>query len=109
MRFETIEDINKPVVLGYIKEAIANQKLGRELKPIRTAKKDVVIPDLVATEIKMSATFNVAFNALTPSCQREYCNYIIEAKREATKLSRLDKIKPVILKGGGLHDKYKNC
>ncbi len=39
----------------------------------------------------------------------EYYNYIIEAKKEATELSRLEKIKPNILKGSGLHDKYKNC
>ncbi|WP_330443122.1 hypothetical protein [Flavobacterium sp. C4GT6] len=29
------------------------------------------------------------------------------AKREATKLSRLEKIKPMILKGIGLNDKYR--
>ena len=41
--------------------------------------------------------------------QREYCEYIATAKRDPTKLSRLEKIKPMILNGTGLHDKYKNC
>ena len=109
MRFETIADINKPIVLSYIKEAIENQKLGKELKSVRTTKKDVEIPDILNKEIKANIQFNKAFNAQSPSCQREYCNYIIEAKRDATKLSRLEKIKPMILKGVGLHHKYKNC
>ncbi|WP_299385166.1 DUF1801 domain-containing protein [uncultured Lacinutrix sp.] len=109
MRFETIEDINKPVVLAYIKEAIENQKLGKALKPERTTKKDVVIPELLTEAIKNDTSFKTAFNKLSPSCQREYCNYIIEAKRDKTKISRLEKIKAMILKGGGLHDKYKNC
>lgn len=109
MRFKKLEDINKPLVIAYIKEAIENQKNGKELKPVRTTKKDVTIPDLIAEEIKNNKNFKDAFKALTPSCQREYCNHIIDAKRESTKLSRLEKIKPMILKGAGLHDKYKNC
>ena len=50
-----------------------------------------------------------AFKLLTPSKQREYCEYIDTAKRETTKQTRLEKIKPMIIQGIGLHDKYKNC
>jgi uncharacterized protein YdeI (YjbR/CyaY-like superfamily) len=34
--------------------------------------------------------------------------YINEAKQEKTKLSRLEKIKPMILSNIGLHDKYRS-
>lgn len=37
-----------------------------------------------------------AFEKLTPSIQKEYIIYIYEAKQEATKLIRLEKIKPMI-------------
>jgi len=109
MRFESIDGINKDVVLAYVKEAIENQKLGKEIKPIRTTKKDILIPELLKTEFKTDSKFNDAFSALTPGKQREYCEHITSAKREATKLSRLDKIKPMIFNGVGLHDKYRNC
>ena len=109
MRFENLDDIDKPIVLAYIKEAIENQKLGKEIKPVRTTKKDITIPDLLKNEINTSIDFSNAFKDLTLSKQREYCNYIIDAKREPTKIKRLDKIKPMILNGIGLHDKYKNC
>ncbi|WP_040279871.1 YdeI/OmpD-associated family protein [Psychroserpens damuponensis] len=105
MRFKSISDINETAVLSYVKEAIENQAF----KPKRITKKDVIVPDLISEVLNSNADFKTAFKALTPSCQREYCNYISEAKRDATKFSRLDKIKPMILKGAGLHDKYKKC
>ena len=109
LRFNTLNDINKPLVLDYVREAIENQELGKEIKPKRTTKKDILVPELLNEELKTNSKFKAAFNALSPSCQREYCNYINEAKREATKIYRLEKIKPIILNGKGLHDQYKNC
>ena len=42
MRFESVDDINTNAVLAYVKEAIQNQKLGKEIKPEKT--KNVVVP-----------------------------------------------------------------
>lgn len=108
MRFNSIEDIKDTVVLAYVKEAIENQRAGKEIKPKR-ASKTVVIPDELTAILKSNSELNSAFNALTPGKQREYCGYIETAKREATKQSRLEKITPMIIAGVGLHDKYKNC
>ena len=108
MRFTSIEDIDKHTVLAYVKEAIENQKLGKEIKADRT-KKETVIPKELKQELKNNHALNSSFNNLTPYKQREYCEYIDTAKREATKINRLEKIKPMILQNIGLHDKYKNC
>ena len=108
MRFESINDIDKAAVLAYVKEAIENQKLGKEIKPERKGK-SVSIPVELQTAFKTDKTFKDAFEALTPGKQREYCEHIASAKRDATKQSRLEKITPMILQGVGLHDKYKNC
>ena len=43
----------------------------------------------------------------TQMTQREYCDFIADAKREETKLKRLDKVIPMILKSIGLNDKYR--
>lgn len=109
MRFTSIEEIDKNLVLAYIKEAIENQKSGKEIKPKKTTKKDIVIPKELQEALSANTVLNEAFKALTQSKQREYCEYIDTAKRDATKLSRLAKIKPMLIKGVGLHDKYKNC
>lgn len=47
------------------------------------------------------------FNSLTPGRQREYAEYISEAKREEIKQSRIAKILPLIKAGIGLNDKYR--
>lgn len=108
MRFDTIDDINKDLVLLYIKEAIENQKAGKEIKPERKGK-TVVLPNELKSALNNDQDLQLAFAALTPGKQREYCEYIATAKREATKLSRIEKITPMILNGVGLNDKYKNC
>ena len=108
MRFETLADINEAVVLAYVKEAIENQRMGKEVKPERKVKV-VVVPKELQDRLKSNSELNVGFEALTPGKQREYCAYISEAKRDATKQSRLEKITPMIIQGVGLHDKYKNC
>jgi uncharacterized protein YdeI (YjbR/CyaY-like superfamily) len=108
MRFENINDINKDMVLAYVKEAIENQKLGKEIKPQR-AKKEFTIPTELKQLLKVHPSFKKSFNSLSPYKQKEYCEYISSAKREATKQSRLQKITPMVLKSIGLNDKYKNC
>jgi uncharacterized protein YdeI (YjbR/CyaY-like superfamily) len=108
MRFETKETINEPAVLAYVKEAIENQRLGKEVKPQRKTNR-VEIANELKEVLNSNTELNTSFIALTPSKQREYCEYISEAKRATTKQTRLEKIAPMILKGIGLHDKYKNC
>lgn len=108
MRFDSIDDINEAAVLAYVKEAIENQKLGKEIKPDRKTKA-VVIPDELEAVFKSNTDLQIAFKALTPGKQREYCEHVSSAKREATKQSRIEKITPMILNGLGLYDKYKNC
>jgi uncharacterized protein YdeI (YjbR/CyaY-like superfamily) len=49
----------------------------------------------------------VAFEKLTPGKQKEYAEHIGSAKKEKTQVERLEKIKPMVLEGKGLNDKYK--
>lgn len=110
MKFTSINDINKGAVLQYVKEAIENQKAGKEIKPAKAkAKKEINIPEELQNEFDNSSELKTCFDSLAPYKQREYCEHIASAKREATKQNRLEKIKPMILQGKGLHDKYKNC
>jgi uncharacterized protein YdeI (YjbR/CyaY-like superfamily) len=108
MRFESISEIDKTIVLRYVKEAIENQKLGKEIKPERS-KKETIIPTELKALLTSDKNLKLAFENLSAYKQREYCEYIDSAKRETTKLSRLDKITPMIINGIGLNDKYKNC
>ena len=104
-RFNSIDDIDEKVILEYIKEAIKNQQAGKEIRPAK--KSAIIVPKELINMFKRNKKLNKSFNQLTPFKQREYCDYIDDAKREETKNSRLKKIVPMILKGVGLHDKYR--
>ena len=108
MKMTSIDQLNKPVVLAYIKEAIENQKLGKEIKP-EAKGKTVDIPEGLNAALKKDKVLMDSFKALTPFKQREYCEYIDTAKRAETKQTRLEKIIPMIEKGIGLNDKYRDC
>lgn len=108
MRFETKADINEAAILSYVKEAIENQRSGKEIKPQRKSK-PVIIPMELKEALNANKELKKAFKSFSPSHQREYCEYISEAKRDATKQRRLEKIIPMILEKTGLNDKYKNC
>lgn len=108
MRFDSSKDINSNAISAYVKEAIENQKLGKEIRPQKT-KETVNIPKVLKSLLQNDSVFKACFDKLTPSKQREYAAYINDAKRETTKQTRLDKILPMIINGIGLHDKYKKC
>ncbi len=105
-KFKSVDEIDKSTVLAYMKEAIENQKTGRELKPDRKAGK-VVMPDLLKDTLRENKILKVAFDALTPFKQREFCEYLSDAKMQKTKVARLDKIIPMIENGVGLHDRFR--
>ena len=107
-RFHSLDEINTDLIKKYILEAIENVKLGKEIKPDRT-KKVLVISSEFQQKLDSNIEFKTSFQGLSMGKQREYANYITEAKREQTKLKRLEKIIPMILNRVGLHDKYKNC
>lgn len=103
-RFTSTEEVNEKEVLKYINEAIEVEKAGLEIKP---EKRETAIPEYLQEELDNSTALKAAFEQLTPFKQREYAEFIETAKRDATRLSRMEKIKPMILNGIGLNDKYR--
>jgi uncharacterized protein YdeI (YjbR/CyaY-like superfamily) len=104
-RFTTTADINEKLILQYINEAIANEKAGLSIKP---EKKEAMKCDFLEGELKKDAKLKAAFNTFSPYRQKEFWEYMATAKQEKTKISRLEKIRPMIMNGIGLNDKYRN-
>lgn len=105
-RMSSIDEINQTQIKEYILESCKNVDDGKEIKP---QKKPLVIPELLQKAMEQDSELLKVFEAFPLSRKREYANHISEAKREATKQKRLEKIIPLILEGKGLYDKYKNC
>ncbi|WP_299796307.1 DUF1801 domain-containing protein [uncultured Maribacter sp.] len=106
-KFITLEGIDKKDVTSYINEAIENQKKGLQLKVEKKPKTKIVTPVHLSIALENNDEIKTAFNKLTYSKQKDFAEYIATAKQEKTKLSRLEKIVPLILAGKGIHDQYK--
>lgn len=105
-RFQDITEINESIIKDYILEAIDVEKKGLRIKP-----EAVVVPDIppfLEKVLKSNPSLKDQFDKLSPGKRKEYINYLNEAKQESTRISRLEKIKPLILQGVGLNDKYKS-
>lgn len=107
IRFKKDQEIPLEELRKYVEEAVQNQKEGKEIKPVRSRK--TTIPPELEAAFSEDPVLETSFKNLSPGKQREYGEYITEAKREATKMSRLEKIRPMIIAGKGLNDKYKTC
>lgn len=107
MRFTAMKQLERSTILAYVEEAIENQKANKEIKVERT--KSVNVPPELANALANNKSLSKDFDALSLGKRKEYAEYIASAKQEKTKLSRLEKITPMIQNGVGLNDKYKNC
>ena len=103
-RFTSMKEIKPALVKKYVHEAIKNAKEGKEIKPEKKA--PIAFPDVFAKALKKDKALKGAFEKLTPGKQREYIEYITEAKQEETRLRRIEKSIPIILRGKGLNEKY---
>ncbi|SFS47223.1 DUF1801 domain-containing protein [Sphingobacterium wenxiniae] len=104
-RFSSSDEIEPDKIKTYIQEAIQTVIDGKEIKPEKS--QTPVLAGILKKTLTQDKQLSEAFKKLTPGKQKEYILYVDEAKQEKTKLSRIDKIKSLILEGKGLHDKYK--
>lgn len=104
-RFNSVNDLNVQLIQSYVEEAI---QLAKDGKFIPKTKSIMVEPEgLLKERLTGDEQLLVAFNGLTPGRRKEYIEYIDEAKQDKTKITRLEKIVPLIRMGKGLNDQYK--
>jgi uncharacterized protein YdeI (YjbR/CyaY-like superfamily) len=75
-------------------------------KPKREAP---ALPDDLAAALRAQSGAQAKFDAFTPSQQREYVDWIVEARREATRESRIAQAVEWIAEGKTRNWKYQNC
>lgn len=105
-RFKKDTKIDQSLVEYYINEAIEIEKRGLK---ITLKKRPLFVPKELKSVFKVNEKLARIFEVLPAGKKREFADYITDAKREETKIKRLEKIIPMILDNIGLNDKYKNC
>ena len=104
-RMQTIKEIRPAIIKSYVKEAINLAKEGRQIAPARG--EPVIVPPELKKALRADKSAGENFRNLRLGLQREYAEYIVDAKRDDTKVRRIEKILPMIRNGVGLHDKYR--
>jgi uncharacterized protein YdhG (YjbR/CyaY superfamily) len=98
-------------LLAYMGQAAEFVESGQRKKSIarKPVKRQVRVPAELAAALKKNKIAAKAFEQFSPSCQREYTDWITEAKRPETKKKRLARALEWIAQAKPRHWKYKNC
>jgi len=111
-RITSVSDLPKDSVLtGYIKEAVRLNDAGTKLPPRPRAKgkKELVIPDSFITALKENKKARTTFDNFSYSHQKEYVEWITEAKTEDTRERRMETAIEWLAEGKPRHWKYLKC
>lgn len=104
-RFSGASDMDVPLIRSYLEETVANVREGKVFTP--TKNKPIILDPILLDFLKTQAHYQALFEGRNKTQQREFADHISSAKRESTKLARIQVIKAHLDAGTGLHDKYK--
>jgi uncharacterized protein YdeI (YjbR/CyaY-like superfamily) len=104
VRFTSLREIVEleSVLKAYLHEAIEVEQAG--LKVPYKGTKEFSMPEEFITQLEEVPGLQDAFEALTPGRQRAYLLYFAAPKQAKTRMARIEKCTPQILKGKGLND-----
>lgn len=109
-RIRSLEDLPSRAELGaLVRKAMALTDQG--VKPTRNKQKKAPfsVPDDLRSALDRNPAAAATFEAFPPSCQREYVDWVSEAKREDTRSKRVAQAVEWMAEGKRRHWKYENC
>lgn len=92
----------KSLIKKYLKEAVRVEASGAKVPKRNPA--ELKLPEELQDAMKQMPDFAQAFYALSPGRQRAYALHFADAKQSKTRVARIEKHLPEILKGKGLND-----
>jgi uncharacterized protein YdeI (YjbR/CyaY-like superfamily) len=116
-RISSVKDLPpEKLMLGWIRQAAGSIDDGTYVSPIAARNKvmkapraqSAIAPEFAAA-LKKNKKAAAVFEAFSPSCKREYVDWIAEAKREETRDKRIAQAVEWIAEGKQRNWKYQNC
>ena len=77
MRFNSVDEIDEKLMLGYIKEAIEIEEKGLI---IPKEKKETIVPELLQNELDKNIDLNTKFNSFSPYKHRKFIDNFTSSK-----------------------------
>jgi len=116
-RIAKVEDLPPDkTMLDWIRQAAAFVANGQYTSPVaarskvvKTPKPAPEMPEELASALKKNKKAADAFAAFSPSCRREYVEWIVDAKRTETREKRIATAVEWISEGKQRNWKYQNC
>jgi uncharacterized protein YdeI (YjbR/CyaY-like superfamily) len=104
IRFTSVQDVTKiaKTLKAYVHEAIEIERAGLTVPFKKT--EEFELPEEFESKLAANARLKAAFAALTPGRQRAYMLHFSQPKLAKTRVARVEKNIPRILKGLGLDD-----
>jgi uncharacterized protein YdeI (YjbR/CyaY-like superfamily) len=108
-RITTVKDLPADkIMIAYIKEAVQLNENGIKLPAkTKTTQKEIVVPTAIIAALKKNVKAKKVFEAFSPSHQKEYIEWITEAKTEPTRIKRLNTMLEWLQEGKDRNWKYK--
>jgi uncharacterized protein YdeI (YjbR/CyaY-like superfamily) len=111
-KLATLQDLPSTKQLAaYLKKAMALNEAGVKKARPKTAKPAPVLPDDLAALLaqKKHAAARKSYEGFGPGAQREYVDWIVEAKTDATRQKRIATTLEWLAEGKKRNWKYGNC
>lgn len=110
-RITSLKDLpNDAAIKAVVKEAARLNDEGVKMAKKKPLKKtDVAVPEILRDALKKNKAAAAAFDGFPPSAQREYIEWITEAKTEPTRDKRLATTIEWLSEGKRRNWKYEKC
>lgn len=103
-----LEDLpSKPQLKKIILEAMELTDMGMKLKKAAPSKTEIEIPEYFKNALNQNKKTLEVFEKASPSFRKEYINWIVDAKTEATRNKRMEQALEWIAEGKGRNWKYE--
>lgn len=109
-RITSVKDLpSKKVLTAYVKKAMKLNEAGVKVARPKAAPRELVVPDYFIAALEANPAAYEVFNKFSTSAKREYCEWLTEAKTEATRDKRMAQAVEWIAEGKQRNWKYQNC
>lgn len=107
MHYKSLNEVDTAVIEDYVKQAISLNEKG--IKVESTKKKSMEVPDYFEAALNDNEAAKQVFDGFTDAQRRDYIEWLVEAKREATRNKRMAQAIEWIAEGKVRNWKYMNC